>query len=98
MPVIPFDKAAHAIEYTCFALLINRTLSHYLRQSSARLQYILTWLAVSAFGGLDELFQSTVPGRTPDVFDFLTDSCAGAVAIALVILWRRRRRGYFSFK
>jgi VanZ family protein len=49
-------------------------------------------LLASAFGALDELYQGTVPGRTPSVFDWLADTAGAAIGAALVELSARRRR------
>ena len=91
LPVIPFDKAAHILEYAGLALLVNRSASYYLRRSSSRSQYLLSWFVVAAIGALDELYQSAVPGRTPDIVDLLADICGGGLAI-LLIWWRHRRK------
>lgn len=42
------------------------------------------------YGVVDEWHQSFVPGRTPDVYDVLTDA-AGAVVAMLVVTWIERR-------
>ena len=93
LPVIPFDKAAHVLEYTGFALLVTRSASYHFAKSSSRSQYLISWFIVAAFGAVDELYQSVVPGRTPDVVDFLADICGGGFAILLIWLWRRRQNG-----
>ena len=51
----------------------------------------------AACGALDELYQSTVPGRTPSLLDLTVDVVAVTAAAALVGWlagrWRRRGRG-----
>ena len=45
-------------------------------------------------GALDELYQSTVPGRTPSLLDLTVDVVAVTLAAGLVTQWvRRRERG-----
>lgn len=52
---------------------------------------VLAVLLASAYGLSDEFHQSFVPGRTPDVFDWLVDTVAAATAAFAIVTWRRRR-------
>jgi VanZ family protein len=45
---------------------------------------------VVLYGVVDEWHQSFVPGRTPDVYDVLTDA-TGAIVAMLVVTWIERR-------
>lgn len=49
----------------------------------------LALLAASFFGATDELHQSFVPGRTPDVADWAWDTVGAAVGIGTLLLARR---------
>ncbi|MBM4343639.1 MAG: VanZ family protein [Deltaproteobacteria bacterium] len=49
------------------------------------------WLVAVAFGALDEVHQGFVPGRSRDPVDWLADAIGAALAVAIVVLVRRRR-------
>ncbi|MEO5960176.1 MAG: VanZ family protein [Opitutaceae bacterium] len=53
---------------------------------------VWSWLAVAAFGALDEWHQSYVPGRSPEFADWIADAAGAAVAIALYNGWAGYRR------
>ena len=44
-----------------------------------------------AFGIADELHQSTVPGRFPDVFDGIADTVGAVLGVASMRVWSSRR-------
>jgi VanZ family protein len=52
--------------------------------------YWLTVLAVGLYGVLDELHQSFVPGRQPDLLDALADVGGGLLGAGLMFLLLRR--------
>lgn len=73
---VPFDKLAHSVYFATLAVL--------LWFGTGGRWPVLVFLVVSAIGGLDELHQSTLPGRVADVYDYLIDTlAAGAVIVAL---------------
>ena len=85
-------KAAHFTEYAVLALLAARA---FFSSSKARLREL--WHAsalalVVSYALLDEYHQSFVPARTGSPYDSLIDSAGGAFALAVVALWRSRRR------
>jgi len=93
MPVLTehvWDKILHTIEYTGLAVLIFRALwGEGVRVWQAA---IATVLLVTAYGASDEWHQSFVPLRSSDVFDWLTDTLAGAIgATACTIVVMKRR-------
>jgi VanZ family protein len=47
---------------------------------------------VAAYGAFDEIHQTIVPGRHPDLLDFVADALGACIAIWLVHLWMRFRR------
>ena len=49
---------------------------------------MLLFVAVSAIGGLDELYQATLPGRVADGYDFLVDALAAGLTIT-VLEWNK---------
>jgi len=53
-----------------------------------------TWLVAAVFvahGALSEFIQGFIPGRDPDVFDFLADAAGVAVAVVVLIVQGRVR-------
>jgi VanZ family protein len=85
-----WDKLLHTVEYTGLAVLFSRALDG--EGLDWRWVAPLTVLLVSAYGVSDEWHQSFVPLRTPDVFDWLTDTLAGAIGASLWLLWLRVSR------
>jgi VanZ family protein len=83
------DKVAHFIEYFVLALLLYRGIRE---DEVGRTGLILTILVLMGFavGGLDELYQRNVPGRTSSLMD-LTADFSGVLAGALVVYFRWRR-------
>ncbi|MRR13621.1 hypothetical protein EG835_14490, partial [bacterium] len=53
---------------------------------------VLAVVLASLYGISDEFHQSFVPGRTPDVADWLVDTSAAATAVIAVTLLQRRGR------
>ena len=84
-------KAGHFTEYAIFALLAARafrTSSH----SSLRNHWFATSLLLVALYSLsDEFHQSFVPSRTPSIYDSMIDTLGGLVALAVIVV--RKRRG-----
>lgn len=72
----PLDKVVHAATYAVLAWLLLQSGFSPIQAATLAILY----------GFSDEWHQSFVPGRYPDLADFLADS-AGALA---VIKWRRR--------
>jgi VanZ family protein len=89
-----WDKLLHTVEYVGLAILWCRALSR--EGIGLRRAAILTVLIVSAYGASDEWHQLFVPMRSSDLYDWLTDTLAGAIGASLFVaastLLRRRRR------
>jgi VanZ family protein len=77
----PWDKLAHLAVYSAIAVLLWIGTSG---QMPLRVVAV-----VMLIGAMDELHQADLPGRTADLYDFLTDACA---ASGTVILLRAHRR------
>lgn len=82
--VLPADKVVHAAFYAILAWLWAAGLPRRRRVAAA-------WLLTSAWGALDEVHQSYVPGRTADPWDLLADMTGAALALLWLTLWLRRR-------
>lgn len=84
---------AHVFVFGILFLLGERAFFHqawssYLQRNSFLGAFVLT----CAYGILDEIHQSFVPGRSPDAMDVLADA-AGAILMMLLL---RTRFGAFS--
>lgn len=49
---------------------------------------ILAIVLASAYGVTDEFHQSFVPGRVPDVMDWLVDTAGALATVSLLTAWR----------
>ena len=88
----PATFALHAGEFAVFALLLYRALGgSWPGWSSLRL-LVVTVSVTAAFGALDELHQSFVPGRFCQAVDVLADTLGGAAAATVMTVLRRRNR------
>ena len=88
------DKLIHFVEYAVFAVLFYRGLSY----DSGKVRWLLFFVVVTTGGGiagLDEMYQSYIPGRDSSFFDLLADFAGAAAGSFVAILWRIRalRRG-----
>lgn len=85
-------KAAHFAEYAALALLAARAFLTSSRTLLRRRWAVAAFLLVVACALLDEYHQSFVPSRGGSAYDSLIDAAGGASALALLSLWRSRRR------
>ena len=76
----PYDKLAHSLYFATLSLL--------LWFGTGGKWPVLLFLVASAIGGLDELHQATLPGRQAGFDDFLTDTVAAGVVIAVLEKYR----------
>ncbi len=72
------DKLAHFCAYGLLGSLVCRALG-----SGGWRGAIAAALLTSAYGASDEWHQSFVPGRSPEVADWVADTLGAAVAVAL---------------
>ena len=80
------DKLAHFVEYGVLGLLVGRSFRHSGPGFLRTFWYGFAIIAAMIVGFCDELYQSTVPGRTRDVYDFLVD-VLGATFGQFAIFW-----------
>jgi VanZ family protein len=75
------DKLIHCVEYFVLGIF----LFHWARLEflSKRHYLLLTLVIGSLFGALDESYQRLIPGRTPDLWDWVLDTI-GVVLSVLV--------------
>ena len=87
------DKVCHLGEYGVLGLLLFRLVRamHWARRRDVA---ALLVLAIGmAIGGMDERFQSIIPGRSCDVLDWLADSLGVALAQVVSLAWTEWREG-----
>ena len=86
-PDVPgFDKVVHLAVYAVLGVLLAR---------GGRLWPVATaWLVALgvAYGASDEIHQMFVPGRSPEVADWVADALGVALGVYLYTLWQARRR------
>ena len=88
----PFDKFAHASAFGLLGLAMELALARTRPDLPLYKRHLLVFVAVSAFGALDEFHQSFVPGRDADVFDWMADTVGGVLGLAVASLSRLRAR------
>lgn len=83
------DKVVHFVEYFVLAILLYRGLRS---DGTGRISVVLTALLLIGIGvaGMDELYQSIVPGRDSSAADFATD-IGGVVVGATIVFFRWKR-------
>ena len=97
MRFLAVDKVAHFLEYAVFAFLTFRSMSRLTDWSRSRTPFLISLLILAVFAVLDETLQSFIPGRNPDVIDYLSDLSGGILVLGL--LWfaaaqnRRSKQG-----
>lgn len=85
-PAVPnVDKVLHFVAYAvlgaCLAFAAHRS------SLPMAVALLLGW----AYGATDEIHQMFVPGRSPDLLDWLADAAGVATATFLYFRWRTRR-------
>jgi VanZ family protein len=88
-PVRHLDKLIHAAEYAALAFLLTRALRAERPQARPWALLLVAVLLVAALGGLDELYQRTVPNRDSDVLDLAADCAGGLLGAALFLTVKR---------
>ncbi len=79
------DKLEHAIAYGVLAALVVWA------QGAATSRTLVIGVALtSLYGASDEVHQMFVPGRSPDVVDWIADTAGACGAVVLAAWWRKR--------
>jgi VanZ family protein len=88
----------HFVGYALLGGLLARALADARVPGLTNRVAALAWLGSAVYAATDEFHQSFVPGRTPDVNDWLVDITGAAVAIvacrvlaAAIARWRQSR-------
>ena len=83
------DKVAHLMEYSLFGLLVGRAI-RFTMSGSNRVAMSIAAISFGGFVGMcDELYQRFVPGRSSDVYDWLTDLTR---LIQFAVIWRHQSK------
>jgi VanZ family protein len=91
--IFSYDKLLHFGVFLVLAFLTYRALIHQKHfPSLSRSPLLYTVLMVAAYGAFDEIHQTIVPGRHPDLLDFLADATGACLAVLVVYFWVHRRR------
>lgn len=83
------DKLAHVIEYGILGFLLRRAIT-----VRGVVGWLLTIGIAAVVGAVDELYQSTVPGRLSSVNDWLADLVGAAIGGLAHTIFGIRRRNY----
>ncbi len=85
----------HFVGYVLLGSLLARALADARAEQLTTPVAGLAWIGSAIYGASDEFHQSFVPGRTPDVNDWLVDIAGAAVAVIgsrLLAAWLVARR------
>jgi VanZ family protein len=85
-------KLGHLTEYAILAALLWCALRSTLAAIRTFVITDLVFFASLGFAAADEFHQSFVPSRTASMKDVIIDTCGAAIALALCVASRRRRR------
>jgi len=81
------DKEAHAVAYATLASLCLMGLTGWRWRSVAGSRLLGAFLIAVVYGVTDEIHQSFVPGRVPDVADVLADAAGAGIALTAAGAW-----------
>jgi VanZ family protein len=93
--ILGFDKFQHLLAYFVLAAALGLWFSRESWQIKRPRAFIISLLIASAYGIIDEVHQSFVPGRDASIWDWFADTLGavlGAVALMLLtrIMYRNR--------
>jgi len=78
------DKAVHFLEYGVLALLTFRSVRHWRAGMKLGQTVVSAMVLLAIFPAFDEFLQSFIPGRSPEVYDFIADICGGWSFLGMV--------------
>lgn len=85
------DKLIHTVEYFILGYLIVRWIFVEFPEKSNILKFSLTLLLGGLFGIMDELYQSLIPGRFTDPFDWIMDFTGVCLSILIYRFISKKR-------
>ena len=81
------DKVMHGGAYAVLGALCLLGITGWRWHSITLASALVAWLVATMYGVTDEVHQSFVPGRTPDVGDVVADAMGAALAVGLLWAW-----------
>ncbi len=79
------DKAAHALFFGILCAWVVFGVGH-----RGRAALLVGVFVTSLYGAFDEVHQMFVPGRSPDILDWIADTVGAVLAATAIRLWRPR--------
>jgi VanZ family protein len=79
-----FHNSMHVIAYGCIGAAVWLAWSRRPAGEPQRFRSWGSWLVATAYGVVDELHQSFVPGRDCSLFDLVSDAAGAALAVVLL--------------
>lgn len=89
IPFPYYDKVFHLVEYGIFAWLWYRALRVSVGARHHRWVGPAVFAVSLLFAGLDEMYQSIIPFRASDFYDFLADAL-GAFLVMMILILKER--------
>ncbi len=86
------DKVGHMIEYTILGSLLFSAVGWVAGYRRRFVTFVFLVAIGSSIASLDEMFQSYIPGRRTDVFDWVADSIGVIVGVGIMVLVAARAR------
>ncbi|UCH63850.1 MAG: VanZ family protein [Fidelibacterota bacterium] len=83
------DKLIHFGEYLIFGILVSQAMVF--RVTARGRIFLFTLLFAGAFGALDEVYQTLVPGRDNSFADWMADLLGVISGSLLFLLWKYYR-------
>ncbi len=83
------DKLIHIGEYLIFGILVGQVIAF--RVTARSRIFLFTLLLAGAFGALDEVYQTLIPGRDNSYADWIADLLGVIAGSSLFLLWRYYR-------
>ncbi len=88
---IPFlDKIVHFVLYFFVGICYLHSFTCSWKKMTKK-RRLLAFAFAILFGGFDEFYQSFIPNRSPDFFDWLADSSGVFAGFSLCLWWWRKR-------
>ncbi len=83
------DKLIHFGEYLIFGILVGQVIAF--RITARSRIFLFTLVLAGAFGALDEVYQTLIPGRDNSYTDWFADLLGVIAGSSLFLLWRYYR-------
>ena len=83
------DKLIHIGEYLIFSILVGQVIAF--RITARSRIFLFTLLLAGAFGALDEVYQTLIPGRDNSYADWIADLLGVIAGSSLFLMWRYYR-------